>query len=148
MNSLLTENQSFIDRINQLTPQTQRLWGKMDVAQMMAHCQMGLKSALGDIDMGKRVFLGYIFGAWAKKKMFSDAPIDRNLPTAPSFKMTTEKDFLEEKQKLIALIERFGKAGISGIADGTHAFFGKMTPEEWVILQSKHLDHHLGQFGV
>ena len=27
-------------------------------------------------------------------------------------------------------------------------FFGTMTPQEWDIIQFKHLDHHLNQFGV
>ena len=31
------EAQQYIDRINQLTPETQRKWGKMSVDQMMAH---------------------------------------------------------------------------------------------------------------
>ena len=31
--------QEVIDRINKLTAQTQRQWGKMDVAQMLAHVQ-------------------------------------------------------------------------------------------------------------
>lgn len=34
--------QEILDRINKLTPQSQRQWGKMDVAQMLAHCQMPL----------------------------------------------------------------------------------------------------------
>ena len=37
-----------IGRINKLTPQTQRLWGKMDVSQMLAHVQM---------PMGKIIFV-------------------------------------------------------------------------------------------
>jgi hypothetical protein len=31
------EAQQYIDRINQLTPETQRKWGKMSVSQMLAH---------------------------------------------------------------------------------------------------------------
>ena len=40
--------QDIIARINKLTPQSQRQWGKMDVAQMLAHCQMPLGVATGD----------------------------------------------------------------------------------------------------
>ena len=42
-----TVKQEIIDRINKLTPQSQRQWGKMDVAQMLAHCQMPLGVATG-----------------------------------------------------------------------------------------------------
>jgi len=31
--------QKIIDRINKLTPQTKQQWGKMNVAQMLAHVQ-------------------------------------------------------------------------------------------------------------
>ena len=31
-----TAKQEIIDRINKLTPQSERQWGKMDVAQMLA----------------------------------------------------------------------------------------------------------------
>ena len=32
--------QEIIERINKLTPQSQHLWGKMEVAQMLAHLQV------------------------------------------------------------------------------------------------------------
>ena len=32
-----TVNQKMVDRINKLTPDTKPLWGKMTVAQMLAH---------------------------------------------------------------------------------------------------------------
>lgn len=36
-----------IVRIDALRPATQRQWGKMDVAQMMAHCSAALDMAAG-----------------------------------------------------------------------------------------------------
>ena len=39
--------QEIKDRINKLTPNSQRLWGKMDVAQMLAHLQMQIEVAYG-----------------------------------------------------------------------------------------------------
>ena len=40
--------QEIIGRINMLRPASQRKWGKMDVAQMLAHTQQPLKVALGE----------------------------------------------------------------------------------------------------
>lgn len=37
---------SVIDRLNKLTPSSQRLWGKMEVAQMLAHCKEAFKVPL------------------------------------------------------------------------------------------------------
>ena len=39
--------QELIERINKLTPETQRKWGKMNVAQMLAHLQMQIEVAYG-----------------------------------------------------------------------------------------------------
>jgi hypothetical protein len=36
-----------VNRIDQLKPDSQRLWGKMNVAQMLAHCSAALETATG-----------------------------------------------------------------------------------------------------
>ncbi len=36
--------QNYIDRINQLTPETQRTWGTMSVDQMLAHCNVAYET--------------------------------------------------------------------------------------------------------
>ena len=53
--------QEIIIRINKLTLQSQRQWGKMDVAQMLAHCQMPLGIALGRYQL-KGNFILKVFG--------------------------------------------------------------------------------------
>lgn len=42
-----TVKQDIITRINTLTPLSPRQWGKMDIAQMLAHLQQPLEVALG-----------------------------------------------------------------------------------------------------
>ncbi len=36
----LNDSQDFINRIQQLNPNTHALWGQMNVAQMLAHCNV------------------------------------------------------------------------------------------------------------
>jgi hypothetical protein len=50
MNNLLDQNTvaKFVARVEQLTPQTQGLWGKMDVAQMLRHCNIAVRMILTD----------------------------------------------------------------------------------------------------
>lgn len=148
METLFTqqEAQHAIARINALTPATQRQWGKMDVTQMLGHCAVGFRGALGDQQF-KQVFIGKIFGRFGKKNLMSDAPFKRGLPTDKRFIITSHEGFTKEQEKLIALIERFSK-GPSVITQGPHPFFGMLTPAEWDRLMYKHLDHHLRQFGV
>ncbi|MHA6250257.1 hypothetical protein ACXYMU_20145 [Pontibacter sp. CAU 1760] len=40
---------TLISRINKLTPETQRLWGKMTVSQMLAHCNVSYEFVYDDI---------------------------------------------------------------------------------------------------
>ena len=136
--------QEIIDRINRLTPQSQRQWGKMDVGQMLAHCQAPLGVAVGKHTLKRNFFLSLI-GPLFKKQLYNDNPFKRNLPTDKSFIMSDSKDFEKEKQGLIQMINSFSETAMS---DSPHPFFGKLTKDEWSKGTWKHLDHHLQQFGV
>ena len=139
-----TVKQEIIDRINKLTPQSQRQWGKMDAAQMLAHCQMPLGVAVGKHKLKRNFFLSLI-GPLFKKQLYNDKPFKRSLPTDKSFIMTDPKDFKKEKEGLLQMINSFSETTMS---DEPHPFFGKLTKEEWSKGTWKHLDHHLQQFGV
>jgi hypothetical protein len=144
---LPSDNQQIIDRINKLTPDSKAEWGKMNVAQMLAHSQTTLEVALKEKTI-KGGLMAFLFGKIAKKKLVSKQPFKKHLPTASSFIVKGDKQFEAEKSKLIDLIKRFGSSDPEEIAKTPHPFFGKLTAEEWNTLQSKHLDHHMRQFGV
>lgn len=130
--------QDIIDRINKLSPQSQRQWGKMDVAQMplgAAVCKHKLQGSC----------LIKLIGPLFKSQLFNDKPFKQNLPTDKSFKIANPKDFENEKQNLIQMINNFSENTMSG---EPHPFFGKLTKEQWSKGTWKHLDHHLRQFGV
>lgn len=136
--------QEIVDRINKLSNQSQRQWGKMDVAQILAHCQMPLSAAIGTHTLKRNFFLSLI-GPMYKPMMYNNKPFKKNLPTDPSFKITDAKDFDKEKQQLLKLIGDFSERNITG---KPHPFFGKLTHIQWSMGNWKHLDHHLQQFGV
>ena len=136
-----------IMRIARLQPSAKSLWGKMNVSQMLAHCKAPLQVALGDKNL-KHSFIGWLFGKTAKKQMLKEAPFKRNLPTDASFVVRDERNFSLEQDELLNLIKRFSETEPETVAARVHPFFGKMTTDEWGILQWKHLDHHLKQFGV
>ena len=91
---------------------------------------------------------GWLFGKMAKKQMLQEVPFKHGLPTDASFVVKEERNFSQEQDGLLTLIRRFSETEPASIAAKTHPFFGKMTVDEWGILQWKHLDHHLRQFGV
>jgi hypothetical protein len=137
--------QQFIFRINMLTPDSQRRWGKMNVSQMLAHCSNALEVNLGD-KVRKQHLMGKLLGRMAKKNIVSETPFKQGLPTDPTFIVTDHRDFEHEKKRLLALLTRFSTGQAKD--DSIHPFFGKMTSDEWNTLNYKHLDHHLRQFGV
>ncbi len=149
MNSLSDKNNNteIIERINHLSFSTQRQWGKMSAAQMLAHCAVGLHGAMSN-EKQKRSFMGFFFGKIAKKQVFKDEPFKKELPTDKKFIIHEDKNFDSEKNNLISLIQKFSAIEPGNIGHEPHPFFGKMTADEWGILQWKHLDHHLRQFGV
>ncbi len=139
-----TVKQEIIERINRLTPATQRKWGKMDVAQMLAHTQKPLGVAVGTHKL-KGNFLLQLIGPFFKSQLYNEKPFRQNLPTDKSFKIADQRDFAREKQGLIEMISIFSEDTMSG---EPHPFFGKLTKEQWSKGTWKHLDHHLRQFGV
>ncbi|MSR62158.1 MAG: DUF1569 domain-containing protein [Planctomycetes bacterium] len=134
-------------RLQSLRPDSKAQWGKMDVAQMLAHSQVALKIAVGDMTL-KRGLIGLLFGRLAKKKLTSPAPFGRNLPTALEFRVSDARVFAAEQAQLLELVQRFGTRGPAGAPKAPHPFFGPLTAAEWDTLQWKHLDHHLRQFGA
>jgi hypothetical protein len=143
-----SHNQEIIDRINTLTPASEAQWGKMNASQMLAHCQPPLLVAFGELQI-KRNFLSILFGGMVKRMLVKDEkPFKRNSPTEKTFVIADKRDFEKEKNKLIELVQRFSKQGPAGIRKDPHPFFGKLTTQEWDVLQWKHLDHHLRQFAA
>lgn len=135
-------------RIAHLRPDCERQWGKMTVAQMLAHCSAWMEMAAG-LSSPPRSLIGRIFGSVAKSQVLGNkGPIRRNMPTEKSLVVSTERNFSEERQRLLEWIDRFALGGPEKCTKHPHCFFGPMTPAEWATMGYKHLDHHLRQFGA
>lgn len=146
----LFDNNTFdetVARIEKLTPSSQRLWGKMTVSQMLAHCKAAFRVPLSDKPM-PRLLLGRMVGWLVKKKLYDNTPWKHNLPTSPDFRIKEEKDFETEKKALLGLINEFHRRGPNDTGKFPHPVFGTYTSEQWGKSMWKHLDHHLRQFGV
>jgi hypothetical protein len=135
-------------RMARLRPGNERLWGKMNAAQALAHCSGTIEMALGERNP-PRMLLGRIFGRMVKPMALgNDEPLRRNTPTVKGFAVQDERDLAAEWERLRGLIDRFAAARPEGCTPHPHGFFGPLTPEQWATLMYKHLDHHLRQFGV
>ncbi|MEO9894698.1 DUF1569 domain-containing protein [Aurantibacter sp.] len=142
------ETQQTIERINNLTSETKGLWGKMSVAQMMAHCNVAYEIVYTDKHPKPNAFARLMVKLFVKNIVVGDKPYKKNSPTSPIFKMTTEKDFEVEKKRLVDHLIKTKELGPKYYNGRNNPAFGSLTDEQWNTLFSKHLEHHLTQFGV
>jgi hypothetical protein len=137
-----------IERINKLTPATTQLWGKMNVAQMLAHCNVTYEMVYNDIHPKPGLIMRFILKKLVKSKVVSEKPYPKNNQTAPQFIINNEKDFEKEKMRLIDYINQTQQLG-ENYFDGKESHsFGALAKTEWNNMFYKHLDHHLAQFGA
>ena len=131
-------------RIESITPETKPQWGKMDAAQMFAHCAEIVDVANGKPLVGTpliaRLFKGYI-----KKMVVGPKPYPKSTKTHPQYLQTESKKFEQEKQHLLNALHKMRELEGEKVK---HAMFGVLTTEEKGWSMYKHLDHHLQQFGV
>lgn len=132
-------------RLNALTENSERQWGKMTPGQMLRHCQAPLNIILEKEDYGFKP--NWLINLLFKKSMYSDKPWRKNLPTAKPLKQTEPRDFKKEKATLESLLDEFDTQRDRKDWQ-PHPTFGTLTQEQWGKMQYKHLDHHLTQFGV
>jgi hypothetical protein len=133
-------------RVAALGPDAVRQWGKMTVAQMLAHCAVAVEAANGDRPM-KQALLGKILTPFVRSSFVGPKPYSRGAPTGPLLVVSDPRDFATEKSRLLGALRRLREAGPDAAARHPHGFIGRMTGEEWGLVQWKHLDHHLRQFG-
>lgn len=141
-----TVHQEVLGRLEHLSPMSEAQWGKMNVAQMMAHVTANLEMAMSH-ERVKQAFVGRIFGSVAKRQILTKGMM-KNIGTLASLKIADQRGFETEQEALHDVLERFYQGGEAGMTKQPHEFFGCLTPNEWARLQYLHIDHHLSQFGV
>lgn len=137
----------FTQRFQNLRPDHQRQWGKMNHTQMMEHCEKVLFTALGELQI-KPVFITRLIGPMLLRKFLKEEKFGKNSPTGKAFKSFSNDQFDVTKSKFLETLTRFSRAGKEGKLAARHPFFGKITHDEWNRLQAIHLNHHLTQFSV
>ena len=135
-----------INRIQLITPESTRQWGKMNVFQMVRHCILWEEMVLTNKKY-KRVFIGLILGKILLRNELKDSrPMRKNNPTIQRLIIVdTSGDVELAKQNWIAQIKRYSSYSFAD-RSFVHPFFGRMTKEQVGQHAYKHSDHHLRQF--
>lgn len=135
-------------RISSIAVDTKPLWGKMNAAQMMAHCCIPYEQALGINTNKPPLMMRLALRMFFKKTLTNQVPYKQNLPTAPAFIMPVDSVFLENQERLLQRVREFAALGRDAFEGREQMSLGPLTAAEWNNLIYKHIDHHLRQFGV
>jgi hypothetical protein len=152
MNTILDPrtHDEILRRIDALTPESRRQWGRMSVGGMVCHLNDAFEMVLGEREASLRPTL--LFRTVVRFVAFSTPlPWPKGSPTAPEAdqeqKGTPPGDFEADREKLRVLVERF-TAAAKADALAPHPLFGRLSRGEWGRWAYRHTDHHLRQFGV
>ena len=137
-----------IARIQNLHPDCQPLWGKMEVAQMLAHCAVVYEIIYEDSHPKPKGLKKWLLKTFVKNAVVNERPYKKNSRTAPEFLVTDPKNFETEKERLITYLEKTQALGGTYFEGKEYPSFGVLNQKEWNNLFYKHLNHHLNQFGV
>ncbi len=135
-------------RIDALTPGSRPLWGKMNVAQMLAHCNVTYELVYDNTHPKPNGFVRLLLKLFVKPSVVNDKPYRHNLRTAPVFLVTDEKSFAAEKGRLVGYVKKTLELGQPYFEQRESNSFGPLSGKEWNNTFYKHLDHHLRQFGA
>jgi Protein of unknown function (DUF1569) len=132
-------------RIKLLTAANPKAWGKMTVEQMVVHCTVQLKLALGEITSKTQgpSFMRSAFGKWI---LLSTIPWPKGAGSATEMNVELNQfpynGMENSKNELLDYIDK-----VKGATHfSPHPLFGQLSQKEWGRLIYKHIDHHLKQF--
>lgn len=142
------EADAMIARIQQLTSHTPRQWGKMTAAQMLAHCCVAYEMVYTDKHPRPNAIVRFMLRQFIKPTVVGEKPYKKSSNTAPQFLIKDDRDFDTEQKRLIDFINKTQELGASYFEGKESHSMGKFSALEFNNSFSKHLDHHLQQFGV
>jgi hypothetical protein len=137
--------EGILSRVDRLTPRQQRLWGKMDVGQMIVHLTAQLHTGLGELVCAPKKTP---FDNWFMRRLIIYwLPWPKGTPTAPEFLAQPSGTWDDDMAALRTAIARFAARDPESEWP-RHPAFGALSGRMWGVLAWRHLDHHLRQFGV
>ncbi len=143
------EYDAMVSRIDQLSNTTTAQWGRMDVAQMLAHCAEVQEVMNGTKELKNTPLMLRIIKGMVRKAVVNKVPYKKKSGTHPQYiKSKTTPDFDQMKNELLAALSFDQQLSQEEAEAIVHPLFGKMTQSERGIAGWKHMDHHLRQFDV
>jgi hypothetical protein len=142
-------------RFSQLRPDTPARWGQFTAPQMLSHVIQSLGMMAGSVEMAPSPS-PWIVRNWPLKHLLIYVlPFPKGLPTSPELlaraSMPVESAQAAWSSEIGVLRHTLESLVVRGQGDvkwPDHVAFGPMSARQWGVLQYRHLDHHLRQFGL
>lgn len=142
--------QEILDRLQNVSPRSQRKWGRMTSHQMVCHLSDSYKGVIGLKSLGRvdNLFSRSLI-KWVALR--SPTPWPHGTKTMPEMDQmiggTPPGVFEADMTELQALVSRVSSQN-RDFNWSRHPFFGEMSEWEWQRWAYLHTDHHLRQFNV
>ena len=138
-----------VERIERLTPESQRRWGTLTAAEMLCHL-----GDAGDAVLRRRIPPGAVPGKprpplfkWVM--LYSPIPFPQGVETRPGVdprrEGTRPSDFAQDRNRVVDGLRAITIASPADLSP-SHFRFGAMSLGDWHHWAYKHVDHHLRQF--
>ncbi len=142
------DTNDLILQLNKLTPSTKPNWDKMSLDQMLTRLNVAYLMAFTNKYTPPNSMAKFLLKLMIKKGVVVPKPYRKNVRTEHQFIIKYAKNFDEKKKKLISYIEKVRDRGNSNFEGKKSHSFDPLTVKEWYVLFTKHMEHHLTQFGV
>lgn len=133
-------------RIEALTPNAQRRWGRMTPHQMLCHLADGYRMSAGTRNPGAvDNFISRSLIRWVA--LHTSLVWPKGAKTVPEGDQeqggTRPIEWDRDHAELLGMIDNF-----QPVEGHKHPMFGSLTAAEWSVWAFRHADHHLRQFGL
>jgi hypothetical protein len=139
------DRQELVERLHTVMVGTKPQWGSLDAPRMMCHLNDSLGAGLGKLEVprkGPAAFRHFPL----KHLAIYVVPMPKNAKAPKELLARSPADFAEERRQLLQGMEQM--AAMPKSAGPEHFLLGAMSYDQWNILNWKHIDHHLRQFGA
>lgn len=138
-----------------LRPDTPARWGSFTAPRMLAHLIQSLHMMSGDLAIPPEPAPWLLSHAPLKHLLIYVLPFPKGMSTFPELlarpspepQLVTDSGWADEQRAFQEALNAVGTKDAEGKWPD-HGAFGPLTGREWGVLQYRHLDHHLRQFGV
>jgi hypothetical protein len=134
-------------RLHALEPDARPRWGRLTAPAMVDHVTSCLRMMTGDLPVRPEPTPWMVRNPPLRQLLIYVLPFPKNLATSPELIVPAPKPWEASLAACDEMIERVGARSPSGLWP-THPAFGAMSGLDWAVLQYRHADHHLRQFGV